>query len=180
MALSTLGILRVGIEPSSSHTTGAMRAARSFSENLVRSARFDALDRINVELHGSRALAARGSTTDRAIALGQSGCVPEGVRSDISHTLLEEATLTKRLSLLGVYPIAFDPAENLRFIGDRMLLSNWMWFRAPDPVGRPSWKNTFIRSVEVSSFRASRARAFGSRRSCHTRSNPPKSSCIDT
>ncbi|MGA2132310.1 MAG: L-serine ammonia-lyase [Bryobacteraceae bacterium] len=75
MTTSIFELFKIGIGPSSSHTVGPMRAARSFMLGLgaTRAAR------IQAELYGSLGLTGRGHGTDRAVILGLLGEEPDRV-----------------------------------------------------------------------------------------------------
>ena len=64
--LSVLDIFRIGIGPSSSHTVGPMRIARTFVRALRKAGKLDRTARITVELQGSLALTGVGHGTMRA------------------------------------------------------------------------------------------------------------------
>ncbi|HCO47350.1 MAG TPA: L-serine ammonia-lyase, partial [Erythrobacter sp.] len=51
--LSVLDIFRIGIGPSSSHTVGPMRIARTFVRALAKAGKLERTARIAVELQGS-------------------------------------------------------------------------------------------------------------------------------
>ncbi len=68
---SVFSILDVGIGPSSSHTTGPLRAAQDFRRALA--SRGLPVGRIRVSLLGSLALTGRGHLTDLAITAGLAG-----------------------------------------------------------------------------------------------------------
>jgi L-serine dehydratase len=72
-------VYKIGVGPSSSHTTGPMRAARAFVEALAASPARGSVARIDVTLFGSLALTGKGHGTDRAILLGLMGERPETV-----------------------------------------------------------------------------------------------------
>ena len=61
--LSVLHILRIGIGPSSSHTVGPMRIARTFVRALAKAGKLERTARIAVELQGSLALTGVGHGT---------------------------------------------------------------------------------------------------------------------
>ena len=68
MEISALDLFTIGIGPSSSHTVGPMRAARTFAHGL-----FDENVhpvRVKVELFGSLGHTGKGHGTDAAILLG--------------------------------------------------------------------------------------------------------------
>ena len=65
MTISVVDIFSVGVGPSSSHTVGPMRAAKSFVESLP------ALPaKVHTELRGSLSATGKGHATDRAVILG--------------------------------------------------------------------------------------------------------------
>ena len=75
--LSVLDIFRIGIGPSSSHTVGPMRIARTFVRALAKSGKIDRVARVAVELQGSLALTGVGHGTVDATMLGLMGFAPE-------------------------------------------------------------------------------------------------------
>lgn len=77
MAISVVDIFSVGVGPSSSHTVGPMRAAKSFMESLPQ-----APARVHTELCGSLSATGKGHATDRAVILGLAGWTPLTVPVD--------------------------------------------------------------------------------------------------
>jgi L-serine dehydratase len=75
---SIFELFKIGIGPSSSHTVGPMRAARTFLLGLDLSL----VARVKAELYGSLALTGLGHCTDRAVLLGLAGELPETVEPD--------------------------------------------------------------------------------------------------
>ena len=107
MAVSAFDMYSIGIGPSSSHTVGPMRAARTFATLYP-----DAL-RVKVELFGSLAATGRGHGTDTAILLGLEGEDPATV--DTSRVAARAAAIRAegRLLLGGKRAITFDPDTDL-------------------------------------------------------------------
>ena len=70
MAVSVFELFKIGIGPSSSHTVGPMRAARTFVRQLDSQERLQSVVRLKVTLYGSLAHTGRGHGTDRAVILG--------------------------------------------------------------------------------------------------------------
>ena len=70
MAVSAFELFSVGIGPSSSHTVGPMRAARTFVVALRDAGLLEATRRVRVELLGSLGATGRGHHSDRAVILG--------------------------------------------------------------------------------------------------------------
>ena len=75
--LSVLDIFRIGIGPSSSHTVGPMRIARTFARALAKSDKLQRTARVTIELQGSLALTGVGHGTVDASILGLMGFAPD-------------------------------------------------------------------------------------------------------
>jgi L-serine dehydratase len=129
-------LFKIGIGPSSSHTTGPMRAALCFVASL--GARLAEVQRVRVVLLGSLAWTGHGHATDRAVLLGLAGHAPDSVDPDEAGRLLAETTDTHRLRLLGAHEIAFDPAHDLVIdrVGATPKHPNTLAFLALDAAGQ--------------------------------------------
>ena len=79
MAISVFDLFSIGIGPSSSHTVGPMRAARTFAVGLEPV--LDQVVRVRAELFGSLGATGHGHGSDRAIILGLSGETPETIET---------------------------------------------------------------------------------------------------
>ncbi|MCX8505731.1 MAG: L-serine ammonia-lyase [Alphaproteobacteria bacterium] len=79
MQVGVFDLFKIGLGPSSSHTTGPMRAAQNFVSALATKHLLPKLSRIGVDLYGSLALTGHGHATDLAILLGLSGFTPDGI-----------------------------------------------------------------------------------------------------
>jgi L-serine dehydratase len=112
-AISIFDIFKIGIGPSSSHTVGPMKAARTFAVSLGDVAK-DVVS-IDVSLHGSLAWTGKGHGTDSAVILGLAGQTPETIDPDSVEDRLRVVHTNKRIEVLGVGEIAFDPTTNLVF-----------------------------------------------------------------
>ena len=115
--LSVFDIFKVGIGPSSSHTVGPMRATLMFASSLKARGLLPRMARVQVELFGSLGATGRGHATDQGVMLGLLGEAPDTVDPARAATLLTAVRRDKRLPLLGAYPIAFDPARDIVFLG---------------------------------------------------------------
>jgi L-serine dehydratase len=73
MFVSAFDLYRIGLGPSSAHTTGPMRAARRFVHALEADGVFFQARSIHVDLYGSVACTGRDHGTDRAIIGGLCG-----------------------------------------------------------------------------------------------------------
>ncbi len=105
MAVSVFELFSIGIGPSSSHTVGPMRAARTFALGLEPV--LDQVDRIRVELFGSLGATGRGHGSDRAVLLGLMGEAPETVDPE---SILERVAAVRTsgiVSLLGRHELSF-------------------------------------------------------------------------
>ena len=121
MYLSVFDIFKVGIGPSSSHTVGPMRAARSFAELLRAEGHLPRVARVQCELYGSLGATGKGHASDTATLLGLAGHDPESVDVDLAPQLLQEIWKKRQLRLAGEHAIAFDCSTDLLLIGDRTL-----------------------------------------------------------
>jgi len=111
--LSVFDMFRIGIGPSSSHTVGPMRAARTFAEELAATGR-DVV-RLRADLFGSLGATGRGHGTDRAVLLGLAGHEPETVASDVVEGALDEVAESGTLDLLGGRRVTLDLARDVVF-----------------------------------------------------------------
>ena len=108
MALSALDLFSVGIGPSSSHTVGPMRAAKRFTDGLVRDGQLNAVARVRAELFGSLGATGFGHGSDKAVVLGLQGQDPETVDTDTADTQVRDAIAARKLALAGEHPVSFD------------------------------------------------------------------------
>lgn len=114
-AISVFDMLKIGVGPSSSHTLGPWRAARSFLGKLRDNNRLELVKSIEVDLYGSLSLTGKGHATDIAVIMGLTNADPQ--TCDISEIpeVFEYITNQKLLQLDGVHLIAFDPKTNIHF-----------------------------------------------------------------
>ncbi len=136
-ALSVFDLFRVGIGPSSSHTSGPMRAARAFVADLDDGGRLDDVRRLEVDLFGSLALTGRGHGTDRAVLLGLEGVSPEDADPEAAGPRVAAIRGAGRVRLLGRHEIPFDQSRHLRFCTGETLArhTNGLRFTAFDARG---------------------------------------------
>ncbi|KIC94326.1 L-serine ammonia-lyase [Flavihumibacter solisilvae] len=115
-AISVFDIFKIGVGPSSSHTLGPWKAARSFLDFLQEKNYLDDLISIQVLLYGSLAKTGRGHGTDVAVQLGLMGQDP--VTCDVSAipSIILNIQEEKRLLLGGSRLIDFDPANDIVFL----------------------------------------------------------------
>jgi L-serine dehydratase len=101
MTISVFDLFSIGIGPSSSHTVGPMRAARSFVEGLDEDALLDDVTRVRAELFGSLGATGRGHGSDRAVILGLAGHAPETVDTTKIPEWVAVVRDSERIDLLG-------------------------------------------------------------------------------
>jgi iron-sulfur-dependent L-serine dehydratase single chain form len=101
VAISAFDLFKVGIGPSSSHTTGPMRAARMFAESLRDDGLLPRVTRVQVTLYGSLGLTGKGHGSDKAVLLGLEGERPETVDIDSIPKRLDEIRARGQVALLG-------------------------------------------------------------------------------
>jgi L-serine dehydratase len=137
MFVSAFDLFRIGLGPSSAHTTGPMRAARRFVHELEADGVFYQTRRISIDLYGSVACMGRDHGTDRAILSGLGGDAPDAVDP---CTLIERAERVRaegQLALNGRSVIAFDPTSDIVFHVDKAFAyhSNALRFSARNGRG---------------------------------------------
>ncbi len=135
--ISIFDLFSVGIGPSSSHTVGPMRAARTFVVGLKADGLLSETVRIRAELFGSLGATGRGHGSDRAVLLGLAGAEPETVDTDAVEGWIDRIRAEQRISLLGAHEIDFDSARDLVLHRRRSLPyhPNGMTFAAYDRTG---------------------------------------------
>ncbi len=143
--LSVLDIFRIGIGPSSSHTVGPMRIARTFVRALGKSGKLERTARVAVELQGSLALTGVGHGTVDASILGLMGFAPDKTCPDEAAAALEQLRREKRLVLGDRHEIAFDPAADIDLAGQIIpdLHPNGMKLTAFDEAGEVLSRRTY-------------------------------------
>ncbi|UQX88754.1 L-serine ammonia-lyase [Jatrophihabitans telluris] len=104
MAISVFDLFSIGIGPSSSHTVGPMRAARTFALGLQRDGLLERTSRVRAELFGSLGATGHGHGSDRAVILGLQGETPEDVDVAAVGTKVAEVRDSETVQLLGSHP----------------------------------------------------------------------------
>ena len=129
---STFEMFKVGIGPSSSHTVGPMKAAKSFVDEMLAANTLNSVAKILVHLHGSLALTGKGHHTDRAVILGLAGYLPDTVDIALVDGIIRNVGEQRRISLEhGRHEIDFSPEQDILFHYDSLPLhENGMRFEA--------------------------------------------------
>jgi L-serine dehydratase len=108
MAISVFDLFSVGIGPSSSHTVGPMRAARTFVGGLADDGVLTSVATVRAELFGSLGATGHGHGSGPAVLLGFEGEHPETVDTGTVAARVDKIKASRRLSLLGTHEIDFD------------------------------------------------------------------------
>ena len=115
-AISVFDIFKIGVGPSSSHTLGPWRAAQRFVQTLKdKNLLFD-VNEVRVLLYGSLAKTGKGHGTDVAVQLGLCGDDPVTFAVDQIDAKINDITSMKKLVLLGLHEVDFDPNEDIDFL----------------------------------------------------------------
>ncbi|MEU4555844.1 L-serine ammonia-lyase [Micromonospora violae] len=135
--ISVFDLFSVGIGPSSSHTVGPMRAARTFVGGLKADGLLTDTARLQAELFGSLGATGHGHGSDRAVLLGLAGESPETVDTDTVGPRVERIRAERRINILDAHEIDFDPDRDLTLHRRRSLPyhPNGMTFVAYDRAG---------------------------------------------
>lgn len=145
MAISVFDLFSIGIGPSSSHTVGPMRAARTFVDGLADEGALATTTRVRAELFGSLGATGHGHGSNKAVLLGLSGERPELIDTD---TVADKVALIResgRLKLRGEHEIGFDEDNDLKMHRRKSLPAhpNGMTFVAYDADGSVVRERTY-------------------------------------
>ncbi|GGO04606.1 L-serine ammonia-lyase [Micromonospora parathelypteridis] len=143
--ISVFDLFSVGIGPSSSHTVGPMRAARTFVAGLKADGLLTDTARVQAELFGSLGATGHGHGSDRAVLLGLAGESPETVDTDTVGPRVERIRAERRINILDAHEIDFDPDRDLTLHRRRSLPyhPNGMTFVAYDRAGAEVRSRTY-------------------------------------
>ncbi|QSP93921.1 L-serine ammonia-lyase [Marinobacter salinisoli] len=144
MSISVFDLFKIGIGPSSSHTTGPMVAGARFAEQLEASDALPNVHKIQVQLFGSLSATGVGHGTDHAVVMGLMGYRPDTVDPDIIAPTVEKLKQSSVLSLLGRHSLAFDWHHDLCFEEAALPYHpNGLRFHALDKNNQTLLSNTF-------------------------------------
>ncbi|MET7820586.1 L-serine ammonia-lyase [Micromonospora zamorensis] len=143
--ISVFDLFSVGIGPSSSHTVGPMRAARTFVGGLKADGLLSDVARVQAELFGSLGATGHGHGSGPAVLLGLSGESPETVDTDTVGPRVERIRAERRINILSAHEIDFDPDRDLTLHRRRSLPyhPNGMTFAAYDGAGAELRSRTY-------------------------------------
>ncbi|STQ89652.1 L-serine ammonia-lyase [Iodobacter fluviatilis] len=145
MAISVFDLFKIGLGPSSSHTVGPMRAARTFARRLEKDGILDKVAKVKSELFGSLGATGKGHGSDIAVLLGLQGESPRLVDTDKVDGMVAAIREGRKLNLLGKHDIPFIEAEHL-ILHKRKTLPfhpNGMIFEAFDAAGESISKRAY-------------------------------------
>ncbi|GAB3861065.1 L-serine ammonia-lyase [Nocardioides maradonensis] len=137
MTLSAFDLYSIGIGPSSSHTVGPMRAARTFVDGLLADGLMEATVRVRCELFGSLGATGHGHGSERAVVLGLEGEEPATVDTATAQSRWDAIRAGRTIALGGRHVVGFDPDADLVLHRRRSLPAhpNGMVFTAYDGDG---------------------------------------------
>jgi L-serine dehydratase len=137
MAISVFDIYKIGVGPSSSHTFGPMVAAERFLKELSAEGLFERTAKVQIELYASMALTGKGHFTDLAAMLGLEGNAPATLDSAAIPAKQQRIETEKTLNLGGRKFVPFDPAQDIKWYGDKSFPThpNGIAFVALDAAG---------------------------------------------
>lgn len=115
-AISVFDIFKIGVGPSSSHTLGPWRAAQRFAQTLQQKNILFDVTEVRVLLYGSLAKTGKGHGTDVAVQLGLCGDDPVTFAVDKISAKINDIAAMKRIVLLGLHEVEFDPQQNIDFL----------------------------------------------------------------
>ncbi len=115
-AISVFDIFKIGVGPSSSHTLGPWRAAQRFAQTLQQKNILFDVTEVRVLLYGSLAKTGKGHGTDVAVQLGLCGDDPVTFAVDKISAKINDIAAMKRIVLLGLHEVEFNPQQNIDFL----------------------------------------------------------------
>jgi L-serine dehydratase len=115
-AISVFDIFKTGIGPSSSHTLGPWRAAQRFVQQLQQQNILSGITSVRILLYGSLAKTGKGHGTDVAVQLGLCGDDPVVFPVEQISPKIRDIAMMKKLVLMGLHEIDFDPQEDIEFL----------------------------------------------------------------
>jgi L-serine dehydratase len=145
MALSVFDLYSIGIGPSSSHTVGPMRAAKTFADGLIDDGELERVARVKAQLFGSLGATGHGHGSDKAVLLGLEGEAPESVDTETADERVAGIREARTVRVGGVRDIPFAPDKDLVMHRRKSLPThpNGMTFSAYDAAGEVVRERTY-------------------------------------
>lgn len=143
--LTVAEMFKPGLGPSSSHTTGPMKAAYRFVAHLHDDGLLPETARVQCTLYGSLALTGKGHHSDRAIILGLGGHKPESIDAFRVDDILDAVTASGKLRLNDTHEIDFSAHKDIVFDTGTNLPyhSNAMQLFAHDELGQVQYRRIY-------------------------------------
>lgn len=113
--VSVFDIFKIGVGPSSSHTLGPWKAARSFVSRLADMGEKASLGHVEVSLYGSLSLTGKGHATDLAVIMGLANHNPETVDTAVIFSIIDTIRQQKYIILPNQIRVNFDPDRHIFF-----------------------------------------------------------------
>jgi L-serine dehydratase len=137
MSISVLDLFNIGIGPSSSHTVGPMRAAKVFTDGLLKEGLLENTARLVTRLYGSLGATGRGHGSDVAIILGLMGQTPRDIDVEQIDAIIASVYEKKSIVLAGEQAVPFVDGDDLQLLPRERLPfhPNGMDFTAFDHAG---------------------------------------------
>ncbi|MEZ4778624.1 MAG: L-serine ammonia-lyase [Flavobacteriaceae bacterium] len=114
-SISVFDMLSIGVGPSSSHTLGPWRAAKTWIEKLQQQELFTSVAAVKVHLYGSLSLTGKGHATDIAVVMGLLGGDPETFPIENIQKEIDRLKTSQQLLLNNEKPIPFSFSEDIIF-----------------------------------------------------------------
>ncbi|QDQ88168.1 L-serine ammonia-lyase [Alcaligenaceae bacterium SJ-26] len=115
--ISVLDLFKIGLGPSSSHTTGPMLAGLTFLSALTQAGHArEQVRRLEIRLYGSLSATGIGHATDRAVVAGLCGFDPATADPDQMQATLDTVRQDGSLPLGGVHAVPFEWSRDLRLL----------------------------------------------------------------
>ena len=145
MTLSVFDLFKIGIGPSSSHTVGPMRAAKSFVDSLMEDGMLARVASVRVELFGSLGATGRGHGSVGAVVLGLAGYAPDTVDPIEARPSVDRVADTGKIELGGRHAVEFSVGDDVVLHRRKRLdfHSNGMRFHGFDESGGPVSVRTY-------------------------------------
>ncbi|MBV7315133.1 L-serine ammonia-lyase [Shewanella sp. NIFS-20-20] len=113
--ISVFDMFKIGIGPSSSHTVGPMKAAKTFIEGLVSQGLLEQVDELRSELFGSLGQTGKGHGTGKAVILGLLGEEPHLVNTDNIDAMLALVEQEQKLTLSNGHIVNFTRQDGITY-----------------------------------------------------------------
>jgi len=114
-SISVFDMLSIGVGPSSSHTLGPWRAAKTWIKKLQQKEQFTGVASVHVHLYGSLSLTGKGHATNVAVVMGLLGTNPESYPIEQIDSEIKRLQQSETLLLNSEKPIPFNFAKNIEF-----------------------------------------------------------------